>query len=90
MMNQVLAWCRRMMSESDGTPSAKRFIFVFGSGVAGGIVAALAAFIIDKCTGAQVIGIFPVVFGSFISATVVGYVGGKAAERGQNVDKPNP
>ena len=87
MMAQVMAWCSRMMSESDGTPSAKRFIFVFGSGVTGGIVTALAVFIIDQCTGAQVIGIFPMVFGTFVSATVVGYVGGKAAERGPD-NKP--
>jgi hypothetical protein len=83
-MDALWAWVSKMLSETDGTPSSKRVVMVYGAGVASGIVAALTVFVMAKCTAEQVSNMFPTVFIAFLTSTVLGYVGGKAAERGQS------
>ena len=52
-------------------------VFIFS------LTSAIAGMAVYKCTPAQLSSMLPIMFGAFLTATVLGYVGGKATERGQ-------
>jgi hypothetical protein len=79
-MNALITWLSKMLSEADGTPSSKRFVFVFGTGFAGGVVVTLACTIAYKATGTELVGMFSYVYNGFLMAVTGGYVGGKLAD----------
>ena len=78
-----MEWISKMLSGNDGAPSTTRVLMVYGAGVTSGILTAVAGVAVYKCSSEQIAAILPILFTAFLTATVLGYVGGKAADRGQ-------
>lgn len=88
-MNKVMTWVSKMLSEADGTPSSKRFAFIFTVGLLGGVTLALT---VITCTDPKLAAdALKSALTWFASSGALGYVGGKAADNlgGKRANPPD-